>query len=229
MKERKEKMRTPILAAGGIVLRGEGKPEIAVVQLRKMSAWVLPKGKLAAGESAIAAARREVIEETGHRVSVHEFLGTLAYETGGRQKIVQFWRMQSLGRPTGALMRDVKAVEWLALDLAIERLAHAREQAFLEQVGPLAIRLAARLPRKRTVRRPRPAHPPQPEAIAVPELIAPADLAAPLAPERLSLEPGASWLLGSGVIQQPAGSQTLLEKTFFWLRKTALLPKPERD
>jgi 8-oxo-dGTP diphosphatase len=222
------KMREPILAAGGIVLRGEGKPEIAVVQLRKMSTWVLPKGKLAGGESAIAAARREVIEETGHRVTVHEFLGTLAYETGGRQKIVHFWRMQALGRPTGELMRDVKAMEWLALDQAIERLAHVREQAFLEQVGPLAIRLAARPPRKSAVRRPRSAPLPQPEAIAVPELIAPADLAAPLPPERLSLEPGVSPLLGSDVILRPADSQTLLEKTMIWLRKTALLPKPEQ-
>src|SRR5215467_2034431 len=159
MKESKDKARVPILAAGGIVLRGRGKPEIALVQLRKMSTWVLPKGKLAPGESAIDAARREVVEETGQRVSIHEFLGTLAYETGGRQKIVQFWRMQALGGPICKLMRDVKAMEWLALDEALERLSHVREQAFLEQVGPLAIRLAARALRKSVVRRARTAPP----------------------------------------------------------------------
>src|SRR6266576_2512601 len=83
MKDRKDKTtRAPILAAGGIVLRGDRKPQIAVVQLRKLSAWVLPKGKLAASESVIAAARRELLEATGHRVSIHEFLGTLAYEAG---------------------------------------------------------------------------------------------------------------------------------------------------
>src|SRR3984957_20157874 len=109
MKNRKDKIRAPILAAGGIVLRGDRKPQFAVVQLRKLGAWVLPKGKLAADEDAIAAARREVLEETGHRVTIHEFLGTLAYETGGRQKIVRFWRMQALGGPVGPLMRDVKA------------------------------------------------------------------------------------------------------------------------
>src|SRR5262249_47395835 len=136
MKDNKDKPRAPILAAGGIVLRGRDRPEIALVQLRKMDAWVLPKGKLARGESAIAAARREGGEETGQRVPIHEFLATLAYEKGSRQKTVQFWRMQALGGPVGELMRDVKAMEWLALDEAIERLTYAREQVFLDQVGP---------------------------------------------------------------------------------------------
>jgi 8-oxo-dGTP diphosphatase len=148
MKDRKDKTRVPILAAGGIVLRGDRKPQIAIVQLRKLSAWVLPKGKLAASESIIAAARREVLEETGHRVSIHEFLGTLAYEAGGRPKVVQFWRMQAIGGPVRELMRDVKAVQWLALEDAIAQLTHVREQAFLDQVGPMALKSAERAARR---------------------------------------------------------------------------------
>src|SRR5215472_14961212 len=165
MKDRKERSRAPILAAGGIVLRGARKRHVAVVHLRKADAWVLPKGKLAAGEDAIGAARREVLEETGHRVSIHEFLGTLAYEAGGRPKVVSFWRMQALGGPVGDLMHDVRAVQWLPLDAAIARLTHAREQAFLEHVGPVALKSAeqavrrnvsaARPRRKRLVVRPR--------------------------------------------------------------------------
>jgi 8-oxo-dGTP diphosphatase len=69
MKLRKDK--PPIMAAGGIVLRGDRKPQVAIVQLRKPGGWVLPKGKLNEDENAIAAARREVLEETGHRVSIH--------------------------------------------------------------------------------------------------------------------------------------------------------------
>src|SRR5215470_545579 len=148
MKDRKGKIRTPILAAGGIVLRGDRRPQFAVVQLRKLGAWVLPKGKLAAGEDAISAARREVLEETGHRVTVHEFLGTLAYEASRRPKVVQFWRMQALGQPIGGLMRDVKAVQWLALEDAVDRLTHPREQAFLEQVGPIVLKSAERSARR---------------------------------------------------------------------------------
>ena len=72
--------RAPVLAAGGIVLRQVEVPLIAVVRLRKRNEWVLPKGKLDDGETARDAAEREVLEETGHDVAVHEFLGTLVYE-----------------------------------------------------------------------------------------------------------------------------------------------------
>ena len=63
------------------MLRQADRPLFAVVRLRKRNEWVLPKGKLDDGETPRAAAEREVIEETGHDVSVHEFLGTLVYES----------------------------------------------------------------------------------------------------------------------------------------------------
>src|ERR1700759_4660643 len=122
--------RAPVLAAGGIVLRQARPPLIAVVRLRK-GEWVLPKGKLDDGETARDAAEREVLEETGHDVTVHEFLGTLAYESGGRSKIVHYWRMEADGGQAYELMRDVRAVDWLPLDLAIGRLSRSYERAFL--------------------------------------------------------------------------------------------------
>src|SRR5262249_61464804 len=109
---------------------------------------VLPKGNSAANEAAIGAARREVLEETGHRVTVHEFLGTLAYEANRRPKVVQFWRMQAIGEPVCDLMHDVRAIQWLALQDAIDQLTHLRERGFLEQVGPIALKSAARSARR---------------------------------------------------------------------------------
>ncbi len=152
MKERKDKSRVPILAAGGIVLRNVRRPQFAIVELRKFGAWGLPKGKLAAGEDAMAAARREVLEETGHDVTMHEFLGTLAYEASGRPKVVQFWRMHAIGGPIDDLTRDVKAVHWLALEDALDRLTHLRERVFLEQVGPIALKFAERSARRAALR-----------------------------------------------------------------------------
>ena len=131
--------RTPVLAAGGIVLRQGKAPRIAVVRLRKRNEWVLPKGKLDDGETPRAAAEREVLEETGHEVSVHEFLGTLVYEVGGGSKVVHFWRMEAHGEQVHDLMHDVKAVAWLPLDEAVERLSRGYERAFLANVGPLAL------------------------------------------------------------------------------------------
>ena len=134
--------RMPVMAAGGIVMRREQPPLVAVVRLRKRDEWVLPKGKLDDGETARAAARREVLEETGHNVTVHEFLGTLVYESGGRSKVVHYWRMEAGNTPVRELMRDVKAVEWLPLDEAVDRLSRGYERAFLEQVGPIALAAA---------------------------------------------------------------------------------------
>src|SRR6516162_11421745 len=110
----------PILAAGGIVLRGGLRPHIAIVRLRRNKAWVLPKGKLQHGEGTLAAAKREVVEETGHEVSVHEFLGSMSYPVAGRIKVVQFWHMRAVGGPVCDPSSDIKAVKWLPLKLAIK-------------------------------------------------------------------------------------------------------------
>jgi len=120
------------------------------VRLRKRNEWVLPKGKLDDGETPRAAAEREVLEETGHDVSVHEFLGTLVYEAGGRSKVVHYWRMEVVGEQVHELMNDVKAVDWLPLAAAVERLSRGYERAFLANVGPLALEAAA------LARRPKP-------------------------------------------------------------------------
>jgi 8-oxo-dGTP diphosphatase len=129
----------PILAAGGIVLRGTSRPRIAVVRLRREKAWVLPKGKLMPREHPRDAAKREVVEETGHNVSVHDFLGSMSYAVEGKVKIVQFWLMRASGQPVHDLMDDVKAVKWLPLRQAIETLSRPHEKVFLTHVGPIAL------------------------------------------------------------------------------------------
>ncbi|MCC8958234.1 NUDIX domain-containing protein [Bradyrhizobium sp. Pear77] len=144
--------RTPVLAAGGIVLRRDAPQRFAVVRLRKRNEWVLPKGKLDDGETPRAAAEREVLEETGHDVEVHEFLGTLVYDSGGRSKVVHYWRMDAGGKPVRALMSDIREVDWLPLDEALDRLSRAYERAFLENVGPIALQAAANAERERRAR-----------------------------------------------------------------------------
>ena len=135
-----------IYAGGGIAVRNGARPLIAVVQRSKDERWVLPRGKLKRKERAVAGARREVVEETGHRVRVREFLGAIAYRARGRPKVVQFWRMQAQARPSYDLMKDIAAVEWLPLAAAIRRLSYPLEKLFLRGVGRRA--LARRKPRK---------------------------------------------------------------------------------
>ena len=128
-----------IQAAGGIVVRKGARPLIAVVQRSKDDRWVLPRGKLKRDENPVRGARREVVEETGHRVRVREFLGAITYRAGGRPKVVQFWRMQAAVNPSHDLMADIAAVEWLPLKAAIRRLSYPLEKLFLRNVGRRAI------------------------------------------------------------------------------------------
>jgi 8-oxo-dGTP diphosphatase len=143
--------RTPIHAAGGIVVRGRARPLIAVVQRSKDEAWVLPRGKLKRDENPMAGARREVVEETGHRVQVQEFLGAITYRVRGRSKVVQFWRMQAYERPSRDVMKDIIAVDWLPLSQAVRRLSYPLEKLFLQHAGRRVIK--RRKPSKR--RKPR--------------------------------------------------------------------------
>ena len=121
------------------MVRNGSRPRFAIVQRSKDDRWVLPRGKLKRAESAVIGARREVVEETGHRVRVREYLGAITYRASGRPKVVQFWRMQAKARPSHDLMKDIAAVEWLPLKAAIRRLSYPLEKLFLGNVGRQAI------------------------------------------------------------------------------------------
>jgi len=136
---RNSMVRAPIMGAGGIVVRDGPRPLIALVQRRKDDAWVLPKGKLKRKEAPIAAAEREVVEETGFEVRIHEYLGAISYKVGRKPKLVEFWRMQAVSKIGRKPARDIKAVQWLPLDAAIQRLKLPLEQLFLRNVGPRAL------------------------------------------------------------------------------------------
>lgn len=171
-----------VQAAGGIVLRREQPPRLAVVRLRKRDEWVLPKGKLDPGETPRAAAKREVLEETGHNVTMREFLGTLVYESNGRAKVVHYWSMEAGNEQVRELMSDIRAVDWLPLSAAVERLSRTHERAFLEAVGPLAINSHARRLKAKAVA--------AKDAVAAPAAgKGPAPVVAPLAPAAIEPMP----------------------------------------
>src|SRR5512139_3562201 len=113
-----------VAAAGGVVWRGNHKSvEVALVHRPRYDDWTLPKGKLADGETELAAAVREVGEEIGSTVAVSRRIGRIRYDVEGVRKTVTYWVMRDLGgefRP-GA---EVDAVEWLTPGKARKRLSY---------------------------------------------------------------------------------------------------------
>ena len=120
-------------------MRKGARPRVAVVQRSKDKLWVLPRGKLRRHERPVRGAQREVVEETGFRVEVCEFLGLITYQARGGPKVVRFWLMRADAEPSYEVMKDIVAVEWLSLPAAVKRLSYPLEKLFLTHVGRLAI------------------------------------------------------------------------------------------
>ncbi|GAY12267.1 NUDIX hydrolase [Pseudonocardia sp. N23] len=87
-----------VLAAGAVLWRaGPLGPEVGLVHRPRYDDWSLPKGKLDRGEHLAAAAVREVLEETGHRIRIGCRLGDTRYDVAEGSKVVRYWAGESLG------------------------------------------------------------------------------------------------------------------------------------
>lgn len=124
-------------AAGGIVCRThDGVVEVAVVHRPRYDDWSLPKGKLEVGETALAAAVREVREEIGADITVTRRVGTVQYAIGSTPKRVTYWAMNYRGGQFQPSL-EVSSVEWLPLGQAVRRLTYDLDRSVLTDFGSL--------------------------------------------------------------------------------------------
>ncbi len=127
-----------VRAAGCVVWRrGDAEPEVLVVHRPRWNDWSFPKGKLDAGEDAIAAAAREVEEETGLRVRIGLRLRDDHYTiSSGQPKTVSYWTAKpprSADITTYEPNSEIDAVTWLSLSRARRRLTYPRDVELLEE------------------------------------------------------------------------------------------------
>ena len=116
----------------------QGRPMLAAIRPggKQAGVWALPKGLIGAGESAQAAALREVHEETGVEGRLVEKLGDIRYVytwEGERVfKIVSFFLMRAgrgrLGELEPGMRIEVAEARWLPLEEASGLLAYKGER-----------------------------------------------------------------------------------------------------
>ncbi|MEV0719868.1 NUDIX hydrolase [Asanoa sp. NPDC050611] len=120
-----------IRAAGGVVWRPKGDgAEICLVHRPRYDDWSLPKGKLEAGEHPLAAAVREVAEETGVRAVPQVRLSSVSYTVReGFPKTVDYWSMRyAADDPTVEVDADeVNGMRWLPVEDALGLLTYSHD------------------------------------------------------------------------------------------------------
>ncbi|MFY1633371.1 NUDIX hydrolase [Solwaraspora sp. WMMB335] len=138
---------TEVRAAGGVVWRNgdSGTVEVCLVHRPRHDDWSLPKGKLEPAEHPLAAAVREVGEETGLKAVPQVRLPSVRYTMpDGNTKAVDYWSMRVVASPGASALPvpieaadEVDEVCWLPLRQAQQRLTYRHDVGVLRAFAEL--------------------------------------------------------------------------------------------
>ncbi|HET8806637.1 MAG TPA: NUDIX hydrolase [Gaiellales bacterium] len=120
-----------VRAAGAVLVDGE---RVALVHRPRYDDWTLPKGKNEPGEDDIAAALREVQEETGFHGRIERDLGVVRYtvEKHGAvmPKVVRYYVM-AVGAGAFEPNHEVDELRWVTREQAAQLLTYERDREVL--------------------------------------------------------------------------------------------------
>lgn len=125
-----------IKAAGAVVWREETpfELEILLVHRPQYDDWSFPKGKVEDGESSIAAAFREVKEETGVTGIFGQYLGSSSYKIEDGKKKVKYWMAMALPNPSAFVPNvEVDKIEWVSIKEARHFLSYDEDRDILDE------------------------------------------------------------------------------------------------
>ena len=123
-------------SAGGVVTNDEGK---VLVVSQHGTSWSLPKGHIDQGESALAAARREIYEESGiHELDLVRELGTYErYKIGvdggddrSELKEITMFLFRTSEKALCPVDADNPEARWVERSKVASLLTHERDKQF---------------------------------------------------------------------------------------------------
>ncbi len=129
-------------SAGGVVLNSKG--QILVVSQRGLS-WSLPKGHIEPGEDTLAAARREIYEESGLKdLALIKPLGSYERSRIGlratgdhdhsEMKTLTFFLFRANGESLQPIDPDNPEARWVDVEQVAGMLTHPKDQEFVRQI-----------------------------------------------------------------------------------------------
>jgi 8-oxo-dGTP diphosphatase len=122
-----------IRAAGAVLWREvEGSVAVAVVHRPRYDDWSLPKGKLDKGETAAAAAVREVAEETGWSAVLGGFVAQVDYAVPQGAKRVDYFAARAVAGAF-AVNDEVDELLWLPPAQARALLTYEHDRVVLDR------------------------------------------------------------------------------------------------
>ncbi len=111
--------------------------EVVLVGRSHSGIWVLPKGTPQSGETLEQVAVREVQEETGLKVRLIGYIGSISYsfihDKIRYQKQVRHFLFEAIGGDTALHDAEYDRVEWFSIPEALRRLTYQNEVNILSQ------------------------------------------------------------------------------------------------
>ena len=131
-------------SAGGLVVKKKGnKAQICLVSKKNGRVWAFPKGRMDEGETREETARREILEETGHKVEIIDELDVIEYYFFLKEnntfyhKTVTFFLTKLLVEDAQPRDQEADAVAWFDAGVAKKKLSYLNEKKILGKAESL--------------------------------------------------------------------------------------------